>query len=207
MISSPDSGMFDAAEAGVNTSPKLLITLTAVAALSVAYPARANLITNGGFEDGFFGWSHSGTVGLSGNAHSGNQAASFGVPSGSVAQNVTTPGTSYVVDFWLATSIFGPRGGINPTVSVNVVWGGTSIFSQNFASSSPYTEHTFTVTASSAMTALEVQSSIIGPPGSAALLLDDVSVTPAGVPDGGSTVSLLGCALFGLVVLRRKLGC
>ena len=31
---------------------------TAVAALSVAYPARANLITNGGFEDGFFGWSH-----------------------------------------------------------------------------------------------------------------------------------------------------
>ena len=181
------------------------LMFTAVAALSVAYPARANLITNGGFEDGFFGWSHSGTVGLSGNAHSGNQAASFGVPSGSVAQNVTTPGTSYVVDFWLATSIFGPRGGINPTVSVNVVWGGTSIFSQSFASI--YTEHTLTVTASSAMTALEFQSSIIGPPGSAALLLDDVSVTPAGVPDGGSTVSLLGCALLGLVVLRRKLDC
>ena len=29
----------------------------------------------------------------------------------------------------------------------------------------------------------------------------------AGVPDGGSTVSLLGFALFGLVALRRKLGC
>jgi hypothetical protein len=28
-----------------------------------------------------------------------------------------------------------------------------------------------------------------------------------GVPDGGSTVSLLGCALLGLVALRRKLGC
>ena len=196
----------------MNKLRPILLLLTAVAALSVAYPARANLITNGGFEDGFFGWSHSGTVGLSGNAHSGNQAASFGVPSGSVAQNVTTPGTSYVVDFWLATSIFGPSifgptGGINPTVSVNVVWGGTSIFSQSFASSSPYTEHTFTVTASSAMTALEFQSSIIGPPGSAALLLDDVSVTPAGVPDGGSTVSLLGCALLGLVALRRKLSC
>jgi len=183
------------------------LSFTAVAALSVAYPARANLITNGGFEDGFFGWSHSGTVGLSGNAHSGNQAASFGVPSGSVAQNVTTPGTSYVVDFWLATSIFGPTGGINPTVSVNVVWGGTSIFSQSFASSSPYREHTFTVTASSAMTALEFQSSIIGPPGSAALLLDDVSVTPAGVPDAGSTLPLLGFASLGLVALRRKLRC
>jgi hypothetical protein len=28
-----------------------------------------------------------------------------------------------------------------------------------------------------------------------------------GVPDGGSTVSLLGCALLGLAGLRRKLGC
>jgi hypothetical protein len=28
-----------------------------------------------------------------------------------------------------------------------------------------------------------------------------------GVPDGGSTVSLLGCALLGLVGLRRKLSC
>jgi VPDSG-CTERM motif len=29
----------------------------------------------------------------------------------------------------------------------------------------------------------------------------------AGVPDGGSTVSLLGCALLGLAAFRRKLGC
>jgi VPDSG-CTERM motif len=29
----------------------------------------------------------------------------------------------------------------------------------------------------------------------------------AGVPDGGSTVSLLGCALLGLGALRRKLSC
>jgi hypothetical protein len=35
--------------------------------------------------------------------------------------------------------------------------------------------------------------------------LDDVSVV--GVPDGGSTVSLLGCALLGVAVLRRKLRC
>jgi hypothetical protein len=31
--------------------------------------------------------------------------------------------------------------------------------------------------------------------------------TTAGVPDGGSTVSLLGFALFGLAAFRRKLGC
>jgi hypothetical protein len=29
----------------------------------------------------------------------------------------------------------------------------------------------------------------------------------AGVPDGGSTVSLLGCALLGLAAVRRKLSC
>ena len=57
------------------------------------------------------------------------------------------------------------------------------------------------------MTALEFQSSIIGLPGSAALLLDDVSVTPAGVPDAGSTLPLLGFASLGLVALRRKLRC
>jgi protein with PEP-CTERM/exosortase system signal len=34
-----------------------------------------------------------------------------------------------------------------------------------------------------------------------------LQIGPAGVPDGGSTVSLLGCALLGLAALRRKLGC
>jgi hypothetical protein len=32
-------------------------------------------------------------------------------------------------------------------------------------------------------------------------------IGPAGVPDGGSTVSLLGCTLLGLAYLRRKLRC
>ena len=32
-----------------------------------------------------------------------------------------------------------------------------------------------------------------------------LQIGPAGVPDGGSTVSLLGCALLGLAALRRKL--
>jgi len=35
--------------------------------------------------------------------------------------------------------------------------------------------------------------------------IDDVSVV--GVPDGGSTVSLLGFGLLGLAALRRKLRC
>jgi hypothetical protein len=34
-----------------------------------------------------------------------------------------------------------------------------------------------------------------------------LQIGPAGVPDSGSTVSLLGCALLGLAALRRKLSC
>ncbi|PYL77311.1 MAG: hypothetical protein DMF26_04565 [Verrucomicrobia bacterium] len=34
-----------------------------------------------------------------------------------------------------------------------------------------------------------------------------LQIGPAGVPDGGSTVSLLGFALLGLAALGRKLGC
>jgi hypothetical protein len=68
-----------------------------------------------------------------------------------------------------------------------------------------YTEYTFNVTASSATTALQFQDSNFGPSGS--FLLDDVSVTPAGVPDAGSTLPLLSFASLGLVALRRKLGC
>ena len=65
----------------------------------------------------------------------------------------------------------------------------------------PYTEFTFNVTASSASSDLQFN---LDPGG---IFLDDVSVTPArvGVPDGGSTVSLLSFALLGAAVLRRKL--
>ena len=45
----------------MKASPKILLALIAVAALSVAYPAKANLVTNGGFETGdFTGWTQGG---------------------------------------------------------------------------------------------------------------------------------------------------
>jgi hypothetical protein len=46
--------MFYAAKSGMKTPTKILLTITATAALSVAYPAKADLITNGGFETGDF---------------------------------------------------------------------------------------------------------------------------------------------------------
>ena len=182
--------------------PKILLALTAVAALSVAYPARANLITNGGFETGdFTGWTQSGTPGaVRGTfAHSGNFGTALtgaGFTSHLAQSVATTPGATYTIDFFLAFS----HGG-TPT-NVFVTWGGSTIFSHLFNSSSPYTEYTFNVTAASSSASLDFGVNEFG-----FLLLDDVSVTPAGVPDAGSTLPLLGFASLGLVALRRKLGC
>jgi hypothetical protein len=175
-----------------------ILALLSLLGLGMTQSARANLITNSSFEDGLLGWSISGNINAGGNAHTGNLAAISNF--GSIAQNVTTPGTSYVVDFWLATNI-----GPNTNASVNVLWGGTTIFSHLFSSSQGYTQYTFTVPASSATTALAFQFSYSGL--LAKVFLDDVSVNPAGVPDAGSTLPLLSFASLGLLALRRKLRC
>jgi VPDSG-CTERM motif len=199
--------MFYAAKSGMKTPTKILLALTAVAALSVAYPASANLITNPGFETGdFTGWTHIG--GLVGGAasgiapHSGNFQARF-LDVGSLTQSVaTTPGASYIIDFFLATN---QRAGYPNSFSVS--WGGVPIFSLTNQSAFGYTEYTFNVTASTASTALGFQFVSTG--FTNAWFLDDVSVNPAGVgvPDAGSTLPLLGFALLGLAALRRKLSC
>jgi hypothetical protein len=87
-----------------------------------------------------------------------------------------------------------------------VTFGGVPIYSNVFSLGFGYTELSFNVTASSASSDLEFlfEGGQLNP---TTFYLDDVSVNPAGVPDGGSTVSLLGCASLGLVALRRKLGC
>jgi protein with PEP-CTERM/exosortase system signal len=114
----------------------------------------------------------------------------------------TTPGASYTIDFFLARS--GDANGI-----LNVSWGGSTILSITNQSAFGYTHYTFTVTASTASTTLlfDFRNDITNRLNR--WLLDDVSVNPAGVgvPDGGSTVSLLGFASLGLVALRRKLSC
>ena len=171
-----------------------ILALVSLLGLGITQSARANLITNGGFETGdFSGWTVFGTdndvVGAEPFTlpHSGKFQALFGFADNSITQNVTTtPGSSYVITFWLAPDV--RQGGL-PSVSVN--WGGSTIFA-------------FTVNALNPATQLQFQfSSIFGN----LFFLDDISVTLAGVPDGGSTVSLLGLALFGMAVLRRKLRC
>ena len=198
--------MFYAAESGMNAPAKLLLALTAAATLSFAQPAKANLITNPGFETGdFTGWTQ-----LNGNVvgtfagvapHSGNFQAGFGAPGGSLSQSVaTTPGASYTVSFFLALVSAG-----QPEGSLSVSWGGVTLFSLTNQNGFGYTEYTFTETASTASTALQFQFS--NPLLTDIWFVDDVSVNPAGVPDAGSTLPLLGFASLGLVALRRKLGC
>jgi hypothetical protein len=73
---------------GMKPLPKLLLALTAVATLSVAYPAKANLITNPGFETGdFTGWTGVDTAVVTGTIfgiapHSGSFQALLGAPAG-----------------------------------------------------------------------------------------------------------------------------
>ena len=186
--------------------PKVLLALTAVAALSFAYPAKANLITNGGFETGdLTGWNHTGEYFVGGTTdgispHSGNYQGfdSGGDFSGAISQGITTtPGTAYTINFYLAASQSQGLGG-----TVILSWGGNTVFNHLFTSAFGYTEYTFNVTATNASTFL-----LFDFEGSERFFLDDVSVNLATVPDAGSTVSLLGCALLGLAALRRKLGC
>ena len=115
----------------MNRLRPILLVFTAVAALSVAYPAKANLITNGGFETGdFTGWTTSGPTTVTGTSngiapHSGNFQANLGggVSTGSITQTLaTTPGQSYAIDLWYATT----GSGVNNAFTI--MWGGVSIF-------------------------------------------------------------------------------
>jgi hypothetical protein len=204
--------------------PKLLLALTAAAVLSFAHTAKANLVTNGGFETGdFTGWNVGGSPGFVGGTtdgiapHSGSFQAIVG-PAGpgivdadvALFQFITTvPGQSYTLSFWLANSI--SIGGPPPRDSAIVSWlgfGGKNPLFLSNVSAFGYTHYAFNLTADSTSTALQFElqiSSQFRPTGH--WFLDDISLTPTTVPDAGSTFSLLGCASLGLAALRRKLGC
>jgi len=89
--------------------------------------------------------------------------------------------------------------------TVNVTFGGTTVFSHLFTSNTNgYIEETVTATASGGNTTLSFANSGTG---NGLFLFDDVSVEPTGVPGAGSTLPLLSFASLGLVALRRKLSC
>jgi hypothetical protein len=189
-----------------------ILALVSFIAIGIPQSARGNLVTNGGFETGHLsGWgvgsgsvyAEAGAVGVQGiSVHSGNFAAFFRDGTYSINQFLTTtPGTYYILDFWLANN--NQNGTPNNFLSVR--WGDTNLTSLTDASNFGYTEYTFNIAALTATTPLQFQFSHDFNAGE--FLLDDLSVHPAGVgvPDTGSTLPLLSFASLGLVALRRKL--
>jgi hypothetical protein len=172
----------------MKASPKILFAVTALAALSVAYPAKATMFDVSGTctpGAGFTGTTFSGTL-------------TIDVTTGTVtAMDVSFQGLSAF------TSIFGSTA--VGTSDWRVIAGNTGI--NDGLSLAFTTGHT--------------PGSLVGFTGGSILGNDVIhtvgsttdytitsgSLTPAGVPDGGTTVSLLGCALLGLAAFRRKLSC
>ena len=192
----------------MNTPRALLLVLVAAVVFSLATAAKANLIVNGGFETGdFSGWTLSGNTvnafvagtfdGIA--PHSGNFQAIFG-PAGSpgfLSQTLaTTPQQFYQISFALAN-----EGGTPSFFSL--IWNNVTIFSLTNPSAFPYIVFNFNVRATSAST--QLRFAFRNDP--TFFHLDDVSVNQIAppVPDTGSTFSLLGFALLGLIALRRKL--
>lgn len=133
----------------------------------------ASLVTSGGFEGGAPGWSLSSTS-VAGTPRSGASALSMGAVgfNGSASQTLATvPGQSYTLEYWLQTMSGLPN-------HFAVIWDGTTIYATDDAAASPYTAHSFTVTASGASTTLTFE----GRHDPSYFYVDDVSVTPLAAP-------------------------
>ena len=184
---------------------KLSALVLCATALVFCNPARADLVTNGGFETGdFTGWTQTGNTSFNGvqapgpgpTVHSGNASAFFG-PIGSlggISQNLaTTAGTQYRIDLFLL-----PDGGTPSAFSVT--FGGTTLTSlTNLAASSSFIQFTFLATATSANTVLGLN--FRDDPGF--MFLDDVSVNNVPLP-AALPLFATGLGALGLLSWRRK---
>ncbi|SRR5579883_728289 len=191
----------------------LFSTVAMSLALLVGDPVpthAGNIVVNGGFETGdFTGWTVNdpsfGTF-VSGafdgyGPHSGTYFAALGASGllGSISQDLkTTAGSSYVLDYFLASD------GNTPN-EFKVAWNGSTIFDQVNIPAQDYTEYKLLVTATGPSTNLTFYEQN----DNGFLSLDDVSVnasTATAVPEPSTLMlSVISLASLGLATSRSRL--
>ena len=191
--------------------PKILLALTAVAALSVAYPARANFIATINQVGTNVDVTGSGTIDLTALSFITPAAAGAAIlPSG--AYLVLATGNVAVYTGFSGPTSFG-SGGVTFASStggnaVGIAGHDGELFVPQGYVSGAALSGTSTY-AGATLLSLGVNPGTYTWTWGTGVHADSftLQIGAAGVPDGGSTVSLLGCALLGLAALRRKLSC
>lgn len=195
----------------MNTSKSHFIAgLVAAIAMVASIGARAELVTNGGFETGTFsGWTLFGNtstyVGVDNQSpQSGTYGAYFGSPTASTGgifeSLATVAGQSYTVSFWLKNEN-DVTGAATPN-SFGFNWnGGAAEMSLTNVAATAYHQYTLTLLATSATT--DLRFTFGNDP--AFWDLDNVSVNLAArvVPEPG-TLALLGIGALVAGVRRRR---
>lgn len=167
--------------------------------------ARAEYITNGGFETGdFSGWTLSGETAALGVLPLVQNTGSYGVYAGPenapgiLSQSFSAPaGEALTVSFFLSSSS-------GTTNRLQVIWNGTVIADRADIPAGLYTEYSYAVSSAGSNT---LGLGLLNP--SSFFSLDDVSVAaatsvaPVAAPEP-ATLALLGTAVAGLSVLRRR---